>query len=194
MSDAQSVDPSLVDRARTGDSHAWEKLLARYQLPLFTYVNELVRHKSSSLDLVQAAFVRAVQNIGGLRDNTRFAGWLFGIAHQLCVQHWRKAGREQPLADLLADAPDDRAPDPRDLVIRAEQQEAVFALLAELPSAHRAVLTLHILEDFSLSEIAAITSVPLGTVKSRLHHAKHALRQRLFATSAAPTRHALPPR
>lgn len=194
MPAAPAIDPALVDRARTGDSRAWQQLLARYQLPLFTYVHELVRHESASLDLVQAVFVRAVQNIAALRDNARFAGWLFGIAHQLCVQHGRKAGREQPLDDLLADTPDDTLPDPRDLVLRAEQQQAVFALLAELPPAHRAVLTLHILEDFSLAEIATITAVPLGTVKSRLHHAKHALRQRLTAISADSVRHVLPPR
>ena len=128
---------------------------------------------------MQATFVRAVRHIGTLRDDARFGGWLFGIAHQLCVQHWRRAGREQPLGDLLDDTPDESAPDPRDLVLRAEQGEALLALLDELPPPQRAVLVLHVLEEFSLDEIAAITGAPLGTVKSRLHHAKRVLRQRL---------------
>ena len=128
---------------------------------------------------MQATFVRAVRHIGTLRDDARFGGWLFGIAHQLCVQHWRRAGREQPLGDLLDDTPDESAPDPRDLVLRAEQGEALLALVDELPPPQRAVLVLHVLEEFSLDEIAAITGAPLGTVKSRLHHAKRVLRQRL---------------
>ena len=142
-------------------------------------MHELVRHEPTSLDLVQATFVRAVRHIGTLRDDARFGSWLFGIAHQLCVQHWRRAGREQPLGDLLDDTPDESAPDPRDLVVRAEQGEALLALVDELPPPQRAVLVLHVLEEFSLEEIAAITGAPLGTVKSRLHHAKRVLRQRL---------------
>jgi RNA polymerase sigma-70 factor (ECF subfamily) len=175
-----------ITAARAGDGRAWETLLARYQLPLFTFVHELVRHEATSLDLVQAAFVRAVQNLACLRDDSRFAGWLFGIAHQLCAQHFRRAGRELALDDdQLALTPDGSAPDPRDLVLHAEQNEAVFALLAELPEPHRAVLILHVLEDFPLAEIAAITGAPLGTVKSRLHHAKRALRQRLETSASS---------
>lgn len=192
-----SPDPSpdllaAVFAARRGDERAWETLLARYQLPLFAFVQELVRHEATSLDLVQAAFVRAVQHLPSLRDDRRFAGWLFGIAHQLCAHHFRRSGREFAIdEDRLALTPDDSAPDPRDLVLLAEQNEAVFALLAELPEPHRAVLVLHVLEDFPLAEIAVITGAPLGTVKSRLHHAKRALRQRLESSSSS---NALTPR
>lgn len=198
LRDAAAPDPAFdlaaaIASARAGDGRAWHALLARYQLPLFSFVHELVRHEATSLDLVQAAFVRAVQNLHTLREDHRFAGWLFGIAHQLCAQHFRRAGRELPLDDEhLAATPDDSAPDPRDLVLRAEQDAAVFALLATLPEPQRAVLILHVLEDFSLAEIADITAAPLGTVKSRLHHAKRALRQRLETSS--PSTDALAPR
>lgn len=193
---APDFEPDLVAAlaaARQGDGRAWDTLLARYQLPLFAFVHELVRHEATSLDIVQAAFVRAVQNLSSLREDRRFAGWLFGIAHQLCAQHFRRAGRELALDDeQLATAPDESAPDPRDLVVRAEQHDAIFALLAELPETQRAVLVLHVLEEFPLTEIAAITGAPVGTVKSRLHHAKRALRQRL--QSSSPSSDALAPR
>ncbi|MFA6289101.1 MAG: sigma-70 family RNA polymerase sigma factor [Opitutaceae bacterium] len=179
MPSATESDPLPVAQARAGDSAAWDRLLRRYQLPLFAFVHELVRHEATSFDLVQATFVRAVRHIGTLRDDARFGSWLFGIAHQLCVQHWRRSGREQPLGDLLEAAADENVPDPRDLVLRAEQGAALLALVDELPPPQRAVLVLHVLDEFSLDEIAAITGAPLGTVKSRLHHAKRALRQRL---------------
>ena len=172
-------EPLPVAAARAGDLRAWARLLRRYQRPLFTFVHELVRQEAGSLDVVQETFVRAMRHLPSLRDDARFGSWLFGIAHQLCVQRARRAGREEGLGDLLAEVPDDSLPRPGDLLVRDEDAAGVFALLAELPEAQRAALTLHVLEDFSLEEIAAVTAVPLGTVKSRLHHAKRALRERL---------------
>ena len=69
----------------------------------------------------------------------------------------------------------DESPD--DLLIRKEQEAGFMALVEELPFAHRTALLLHYLEDFSLEEIASITETTLGTVKSRLHYAKRALRK-----------------
>ncbi len=85
--------------------------------------------------------------------------------------------------DAPTDWPDPDAVDPRTTLLRRERAEEFFALLEKLPPAQRATLLLHVLEDFSLEEIAGITEVPVGTVKSRLHHAKRALRQLVEATS-----------
>ena len=67
--------------------------------------------------------------------------------------------------------------DPAELLIRAEQEAAVMKLLNRLPVAQRSALLLHFVEDFSLEEIAAVTGAALGTVKSRLHYAKKALKK-----------------
>ena len=183
---AETPAPLPVAAARAGDQAAWHALFGRYQLPLYTYVQELLHHETASLDVVQETFIAAVRHLATLRDDARFGSWLFGIAHQKVVQHWRRAGREQPLDDVALDAtPDDSAPDPRDLVLRAEQGAALLALVDELPPPQRAVLVLHLLEDFSLEEIARITAAPLGTVKSRLFHAKQAMRVRLRADGGA---------
>ncbi len=163
---------------------AWDTLLKRHQLPLYTYIAELIRDDTSALDLVQETFANAVRHIASLRDDERFASWLFGIAHQKCVQHWRRSQRADAIFAPAAaddasseDWPDTDALDPRTALLRHEQAEAFFALVAQLAPAHRSALLLHVLEDFSLAEIARITDVPVGTVKSRLHHAKRALRQ-----------------
>jgi RNA polymerase sigma-70 factor (ECF subfamily) len=186
---SRATEDLPVAEARVGDPIAWAALLRRYQLPLYTYAQELLHHETAALDVVQDAFVAAHRHLASLREDARFGSWLFGIAHQKIVQHWRRSGREEPLdADALAATPDDDAPDPRDRMLRAEQGAALFALVDELPEAQRAVLVLHLLEDFSLNEIAAVTGAPLGTVKSRLHHARRALRERLLdpAASADP--------
>lgn len=176
-------DAELLNAARQHAPEAWNTLLKRHQLPLYTYAAELLRDDAAALDIVQETFAAAVRHIASLRDDTRFSSWLFGIAHQKCVQHWRRITRDEtvfapaPADDAPVDWPDGEGTDPRALLLRREHAAECFTLVEQLPAAQRSALLLHVLDDFSLEEIAGITGVPLGTVKSRLHHAKRALRQ-----------------
>ena len=171
-----------VLQAKAGEPEAWDILFRRYQLPLYVYVFELVHDEQTSLDLVQETFIAAVRHIGSLRDDAKFGNWLFGIAHQKCLQRWRKQNREEILLDEIPDAPDESENRPDDLLIRQEQEAAFMQLLNQLPLPQRSVLLLHFVEDFSLEEIAGITGTPIGTVKSRLHYAKKSLRKLLEQT------------
>jgi RNA polymerase sigma-70 factor (ECF subfamily) len=168
-----------VQQARAGDAAAWNALFRRYQLPLYVYVFELVREEQPSLDIVQETFIAAARHIGSLRDDGRFGGWLFGIAHQKCIQRWRQQGHDSDLRNQFAENPPDFADSPDELLIKREQEGEFMNLLRQLPPPQRAVLLLHYIEDFSLVEIADITGAGLGTVKSRLHYARRALRQLL---------------
>lgn len=169
---------ALVQAARRNDSSAWNELVRRYQLPLFTYAKGVTGDREAAFDIVQEGFIRAVAHVGRLRDDGKFGSWLFGIAHQRCLLHLRRSRRQDA---LFSDEPapregDDGGPDPRDAVLSAERAQALYALVDRLPLPQRSALLLHILEGFSLEEIAAISEVPVGTVKSRLFHAKRALR------------------
>src|SRR5674476_144950 len=106
------IEQLPVAEARSGEPTAWDTLFRRYQLPLYVYVFELVRDEQASLDIVQETFIAAARHIGGLREDDKFGSWLFGIAHQKCVQRWRK--RKEILfdeipepADKFEDGPDD---------------------------------------------------------------------------------------
>ena len=168
-----------VREARAGEPEAWEALLARYRLPLYAYVYELVHQEQTSLDLVQETFISAARHINTLQRDEKFGSWLFSIAHQRCMQHWRKQRpAEIPIDPLDEDFPEPE-PGPQELLIRKEQEEAFMKLLGQLAVPHRAVLLLHFMEDFSLEEIARITETHTGTVKSRLHYARKALRRLL---------------
>jgi len=173
--------PRLVRAARAGEPRAWDALLREHQLPLFAYAAELTRDREAARDIVQETFAGAVRHIGTLRDEARFASWLFGIAHQKCVAHFRRNTRTEarfvPAAELLEEIGDELAEDPRERLLREEQAEEFFALVEQLPVEQRSALLLHVLEDFPLEEIATIMAVPVGTVKSRLFHARRALRQ-----------------
>jgi RNA polymerase sigma-70 factor, ECF subfamily len=166
-----------VPQARAGDPAAWDILFRRYQLPLYVYVFELVHDEQASLDIVQETFINATRHLGGLREDGKFGSWLFGIAHQKCLQRWRKQGREAAALEEYAAVPADAEDDPAELLIRSEQEAAVMKLLGQLPVAQRSVLLLHFVEDFPLEDIAAVTGTALGTVKSRLHYAKKALKK-----------------
>ena len=161
------------------DPAAWDALFRRYQLPLYSYVQERTRHEPTSLDLVQETFIKAVRHLGALREDARFGPWLFRIAHQLCQQHWRRQRPTEPLD--AGDRPElaDESASPLEALLNAEQEKHFLAALETLPEEHRSVILLHYLESFDLAAIAEITGVPLGTVKSRLHHARRKLREQL---------------
>jgi RNA polymerase sigma-70 factor (ECF subfamily) len=168
-----------VAEARAGDPEAWEDLFKRYQLPLYTYVFEWLHDEQTSLDVVQETFVAAVRHIKGLRDDGKFGSWLFGIAHQRCIQRWRKHNREMQWREEAADEPSDFGPGPDELLIQREEEAGFMELLNQLPLPQRTALLLHLIEDFSLEEIGRITGATLGTVKSRIHYGKQTLRNRL---------------
>jgi len=164
-----------VPQARAGDPAAWDALFRRYQKPLFVYAFELVHDEQASLDIVQETFVAATRHLGSLREDAKFGSWLFGIAHQKCIQRWRGQDREANALRELAATPDEFETDPGELLMRRELEAEFVNQLNQLSLPQRSVLLLHFVEDFSLEEIAGITATPLGTVKSRLHYAKRAL-------------------
>src|SRR5437868_13546757 len=137
-----------VPEARAGEPAAWDVLFRRYQLPLYVYVFELVRDEQAALDIVQETFINAVRHIGSLREDGKFGSWLFGIAHQKCIQRWRKESREEMLREELADAPVESEIAPDDLLIREEQGAEFMKLLNQLPLPQRSVLLLRFVEDF----------------------------------------------
>ena len=168
-----------VQQAQAGEPEAWRALMRRYQLPLYVYVFEMVRDEQASLDIVQETFIAAVRQIGSLREESKFGGWLFGIAHHKCAQLWHKQNRAAALRDEITESVTDLDDGPDELLIRREQEAEFMKRVNQLPVAQRSVLLLHFVEDFPLEQIAEITATPLGTVKSRLHYAKRALRKLL---------------
>jgi RNA polymerase sigma factor (sigma-70 family) len=93
-----------VAQAKAGDAGAWDALLRRYRLPLYVYLFQMVGHEQTSFDLVQETMVNAVRNIGTLQHEDKFGSWLFGIAHQKCIQLWRKQNREESALREMVDS------------------------------------------------------------------------------------------
>ncbi len=165
-----------VAGAREGNPDAWDRLFRRYQLPLYAYAAELLHDEHAAMDVVQETFHNAIRHIGGLRDDAKFGSWLFGIARQRMARHWRKSGREEQADEATLEQLPDETFTPSEWAEQEEEISLFMARLDTLPQPQREALLLHYIEDFPLEEISHITGVPLGTVKSRLHHARKTLR------------------
>lgn len=182
MSARTEIELSWVSRAREGSADAWDALLERVQLPIYTYIRELVAEDAVALDLVQETFLAAITSIESLRRPEGFVSWMFGIAHRRVRDHWRKTARYREILDQF-DANDvgnwasgGLEPDGEEW---PEAIEETLELLKSLEPPFRSILVLRFLEDLSVREIAQVLAIPEGTVRSRLHYAKRALRQRL---------------
>ncbi len=165
----------LVLRYRRGDKEALEEIVNMWERPLFYYIRRLVDSEEDAWDALQQVWLRAVRKIGKLREPRALPTWLYKIAHNVIVSQWRKARPFDPLPEG-ADLPDTAGGTDFHSLPALDAREVHWAL-GKLTPAHCEVLTLHFLESFSVAEIGEITRVSVGTVKSRLHYAKKALRE-----------------
>jgi RNA polymerase sigma-70 factor (ECF subfamily) len=163
----------LVLRCRQRQRDALEELVRTWDGPLRYYIRQLVEDEHESLQILQQTWVKVLQGLGGLREPRKLPLWLYSIARKTALSHLRSRYSEQAFfrhsAEVL-EAQDD-GPDPA-----FDDAEQVHYGLGRLSLIHREALTLFFLQDLSLEEIAAVLEIPIGTVKSRLHHAKRALK------------------
>jgi len=164
----------LLLKHRAGDEKALPQLVSIWERPLFYYIRRLVNSEEDAWDVLQEVWCRAVPKIRDLRDPGAFSTWLYTIARNTALNHLRDTIHFRELSETEADfAASQTVAAP---LFPAFTAEELHLGLAKLKLPHREALTLFFLEDFSHAEIAAITSVPVGTVKSRLYNAKIALR------------------
>jgi RNA polymerase sigma-70 factor (ECF subfamily) len=134
-------------------------------------------------DVVQETWIGAIRGFRGLRDPAHFPAWIYGIATRKCADAIRANIRRQRLEEGTG-ASDTVRSEPS---LTSEQQIDLATAIRGLPPIHRAALHLFYREDLSVDEIASVLGIPAGTVKSRLHHAREALKRQLGA--AAPLIH-----
>lgn len=161
----------LVARAQQGDASAFHVLVRAYESKLLYFIRRFEHDEHRAADLMQEVWLTVFQRLRQLRSANAFRSWVYRIAHDRLVTEIRRHLRSPNLVDVS-----DGEVSSVDEFVRDEQAEAVHHALGQLSADHRAVLTLRFLEDLSLGEIAEVLREPLGTVKSRLHYAKEALR------------------
>ncbi|HET6574776.1 MAG TPA: sigma-70 family RNA polymerase sigma factor [Fimbriiglobus sp.] len=162
----------LLLRCQTGDGSAFAELVARYQARLGGYLRRLLG-EAAATDALQDVWLAVWRGLPGLRDPAAFPAWAFRVARDRAFRELRRQGVPTVPAD--ESIPEAAADDD----FTAEDAAEVRAALARLPVDHRDVLLLRFIEGLSYDEIAAVVGKPVGTVRSRIHYAKEAMRRQL---------------
>ena len=180
-------DRQLVSRALKGDRRAYEMIVRKYQQPLTSYLSRMTGEREAALDFAQEIFLKVYCSLESYRPAFKFSTWLFKIASNHLIDHWRK--RKLPTVSIDQPIEEDdgpmvpQIPDPGPSVVRrfelAEIRERIERALESIPGTLRELFVLRHVNEFSYEEIADIKSLPVGTVKNRVFQAKELLRKRM---------------
>jgi RNA polymerase sigma-70 factor, ECF subfamily len=168
-------DPGLVLRSREGDRHAFERLVIRYQKPVFNVALRMLRNRQDALDVAQTTFLKAFEHLGDYDPAFRFYSWLYRIAIN---ESLNALALRKPRGELDAKLADE-GPDPERVAEGDQALQAIEDALMRVSAELRTVLILRHITQLSYEEIAETLGVPEKTVKSRLHSAREHLREHL---------------
>src|SRR5579863_2160546 len=173
-------DRQVLKRIAMGDRQALAELYTRYQRPLFNYLLQLTPDYGLAEELLQDTLVAVWKSARSFEDRSSVLTWLIGVARRQAHNTLRQ--RRLPIiddTDLLDVA--SKEPDPQDFTLTCMARDELAEGFKQLAPVHREVLILILVQEFSYAETATILNVPVVTVKSRLSHAKRALRTVLTA-------------
>jgi RNA polymerase sigma-70 factor (ECF subfamily) len=167
----QAAEELVILRAQLGDEKAFQRLVQKYTQQLFLYCRSFNLDATRCEDIIQEVWLVAFRSLGRLRSVAKFRSWLYGIARNKARQHLDKKTRDELLIQNITEYNEESLP-----------QSSFEDYLKMLPLAferltinHREILTLRFINEMSYDEIADLTGIGVGTVKSRIHYAKTAL-------------------
>ena len=184
-------DADIVALAQEGRETAFRELIRRYERPVFSLVYRMVRDRSAAEDLAQETFIKVLNHIDRYVPEFKFSSWLFKIANNLAIDHLRKKQLPTVSIDGAPDATTaaqieatsfelaSHAESALDELEARELGGAIERAIAGLRPEYRACIMLRHVEGRSYEEIAATLDLPLGTVKTYIHRARHELRRAL---------------
>jgi len=164
----------LAVRCRNGDPEAANDLLAEFQRPLLYYLRRLLGSEDDAWDCLQETWISAMRGLRWLRAPLALTAFLYRTARNHALAHLR---RQRASGAMIESLPPQVESTDGETAFQAEDAAMVHAALDRVSLLHREVLTLFFLDDLTIAEVAQVLSIPEGTVKSRLHHAKRALRE-----------------
>jgi RNA polymerase sigma-70 factor (ECF subfamily) len=184
----QTEITELVRLARSGSAQAYDELVGRYNRRLFGYLVRQTGHRADAEELLQDIWVRVVSGLTNYREQERFEVWLFRLARNRVIDHWRKHrpmwasdcrsddGRDGDDGDVTLRRVSDE-PDPAAVSELREDQDRLGRAMEQLSSEQRETILLRYFSQASFEEIATVTGCPLGTVLARAHRGLAKLRK-----------------
>jgi RNA polymerase sigma-70 factor, ECF subfamily len=173
------VARSLAARAKSGDRAALRSIYERYAPQIRRFVRDMLRDPPAADDALQDTFVRVFQHITALDEPEHLAGWIFGIARRVCLEHRRHTSRRQRNTEQAQDSTDmpDSSATPEAVFFGSEAAAALDRAVDQLEPNRRAVLLLRCDHQLSYEEIATAMGFSLAKVKVELHRARLSLRE-----------------
>ena len=171
----------LITRAQLGDTAAFETLVNMHAQYVYNLALRVVGDLQEAEDLAQEAFLRAWRGLPRFRAEARFSTWLYRIVTNLCYNHLPGLKRELAALnpeDEAMNLPDERR-DVESTILSDELRVSLHTAIEELPESYRLLITLRHLQYMSYTEIAQVTGMPLGTVKTSIFRGRRLLRKAL---------------
>lgn len=171
------IGPSTIEALRRGEEQAYAEVVNELLAPVYRFLLRLSGNAGTAEDLTQETFLAVWQGVESFQQRSRFKTWVFGIAYRQFLRHRDKRTLDTVPLDEESDSSDKS--DPSDMVIAAADQERIRQAVYSLPEQYRSVVCLVHFDGFSYREVAEISNLPIGTVKSRMNSAFKLLREKL---------------
>jgi RNA polymerase sigma-70 factor (ECF subfamily) len=172
------TESALIERAQNGDRNAYGELVRHHHPGVVNVVYHMCGNTDLAEDAAQDAFIQAWLHLSSFRPGTSLRNWLYRIAINAALDSLRRTPKI-PEADLEALSMPDPQPGPESALLQKERARLVQQAILSLAETSRAVLVLREYGELSYQEIAAALNIPMGTVMSRLNHARNQLKQSL---------------
>ncbi len=166
-------DLALVSRTKAGDIEAFSELARRHERVVYNLAYRFMRDGTQAEDMAQETFLKAYRLLNGFRGDCSFSTWLYRVTCSVCLTELNRRRRrnEVELTPVYANA---SMTEPEE---HTDTPELIRRCVTRLPERYAAIVTMYYLEEISYEEIAETMSIPMGTLKTWMHRARHQLRK-----------------
>jgi RNA polymerase sigma-70 factor (ECF subfamily) len=178
-------DEMLLAEVARGDEGALRQLYERHAAAMFRLLGRLAPTRSSAEEILQEAWLAVWQSAGSFRGDSSAVGWLLGVARRQAHNRLRRVEAVTVELDEAREVPDPGVGVVEQVLARASR-ERIAAAIAALPEHHREVVILALVDELPYRDVAAALDIPVGTVKSRMAHARTALARALSQERVRP--------
>lgn len=183
-------DKILVARLKQGDESAFKIIVEKYQRKVYRMIYAMIQDKEDALEMTQELFFKVYRHIEGFQEQCSFYTWVYRIAMNLCIDYKRRRKLKiqeyddavKQRGDAIGDFPVTSVASretPTARLMKEELATKIRQAMDKLPPKHRQVIVLREVEGYSYQEIAEILGISIGTVMSRLHHARKKMQRYL---------------
>lgn len=181
----RETDTEIISRIAAGDQRGYASLLDRYRAKVMTLALRMLGRKEDAEEAAQDAFIRAFRSLHQFEQRAQFSTWIYRITYNVCLTRIsRHRGSTISIHEEDGFEIPDEAADSHLPVVHRELQETIGISIGKLRPEYASLITLFYLHEQSHEEIVAITGLPIGTVKNRLHRARTDLRRIMQRKSA----------